>query len=148
MNANVRLKAMTNKRFTLIRQAIDTDGKRSIEGLDINVFDTYSNTERDVKTLSGGESFKASLAMALGLSDFIQENKSGIRLDTIFIDEGFGTLDQESLDAAMETILEIQDMGRLVGIISHVEELKERIPTQIVVENKGAEGSFVRIVKH
>lgn len=148
MNANGRLNNMTNGRFRLIRQAIDTDGKRSIEGLDINVYDTYSNSERDVKTLSGGESFKASLAMALGLSDFIQENKSGIRLDTIFIDEGFGTLDQESLDSAMETILEIQDLGRLVGIISHVEELKERIPTQIVVENRGAEGSFLKIVKH
>lgn len=148
MNANGRLKNMTNGRFSLVRQAIDTDGKRSIEGLDINVYDTYSNSERDVKTLSGGESFKASLAMALGLSDFIQENKSGIRLDTIFIDEGFGTLDQESLDSAMETILEIQDLGRLVGIISHVEELKERIPTQIVVENRGAEGSFLKIVKH
>lgn len=147
VNANVRLKNMTNGRFTLIRQTIDTDGRRSIEGLDINVYDTYSNSERDVKTLSGGESFKASLAMALGLSDFIQENKSGIRLDTIFIDEGFGTLDQESLDSAMETILEIQDMGRLVGIISHVEELKERIPTQIVVENRGAEGSFIKISK-
>lgn len=147
-NANVRLKNMTNGRFTLVRQAIDQDGRRSIEGLDINVYDTYSNSQRDVKTLSGGESFKASLAMALGLSDFIQENRSGIRLDTIFIDEGFGTLDQESLDSAMETILEIQDLGRLVGIISHVEELKERIPTQLVVENRGAEGSSVRIVKH
>ena len=148
VNTNVRLKKMTNGRFTLVRQAIDTDAKRSIEGLDINVYDTYSNSERDVKTLSGGESFKAALAMALGLSDFIQENKSGIRLDTIFIDEGFGTLDQESLDQAMETILEIQDLGRLVGIISHVEELKERIPTQVIVENKGAEGSFLKIVKH
>lgn len=148
VNTNVRLKKMTNGRFTLVRQAGDTDAKRSIEGLDINVYDTYSNSERDVKTLSGGESFKAALAMALGLSDFIQENKSGIRLDTIFIDEGFGTLDQESLDQAMETILEIQDLGRLVGIISHVEELKERIPTQVIVENRGAEGSFFKIVKH
>lgn len=147
MNANTRLRNMTANRFSLVRQAKDSGDRRMIEGLDINVFDTYSNTERDVKTLSGGESFKASLSMALGLSDFIQESKTGIRLDTIFIDEGFGTLDQESLDSAMETILEIQDHGRLVGIISHVEELKERIPTQILVQNNGASGSSVKIRK-
>lgn len=148
INANARLKSMTSNRFHLIRQSQDSGGRRAIEGLDLNVFDTYSNSQRDVKTLSGGEGFKASLALALGLSDFIQENKSGIRLDTIFIDEGFGTLDHESLDSAMETILELQGLGRLVGIISHVEELKERIPTQIVVENRREEGSVVKIVKH
>ena len=148
INANQRLRKMTSDRFHLIREAEDSGDRRAIEGLNLNVFDTYSNTQRDVKTLSGGEGFKASLALALGLSDFIQENKAGIRLDTIFIDEGFGTLDQESLDSAMETILELQGLGRLVGIISHVEELKERIPTQIVVENKREEGSVVKIIKH
>ena len=148
INANQRLRKMTSDRFHLIREVEDSGDRRAIEGLNLNVFDTYSNTQRDVKTLSGGEGFKASLALALGLSDFIQENKAGIRLDTIFIDEGFGTLDQESLDSAMETILELQGLGRLVGIISHVEELKERIPTQIVVENKREEGSVVKIIKH
>lgn len=147
LNANSRLRSMTAGRFSLVRQATDSGDRRAIEGLDINVFDTYSNTERDVKTLSGGESFKASLAMALGLSDFIQETKSGIRLETIFIDEGFGTLDQESLDTAMETILDIHGQGRLVGIISHVEELKERIPAQLIVQNNGAAGSTVKIAK-
>ena len=148
INANQRLRKMTSNRFYLIRQVEDSGDRRAIEGLNLNVFDTYSNTERDVKTLSGGEGFKASLALALGLSDFIQENRSGIRLDTIFIDEGFGTLDQESLDSAMETILELHGLGRLVGIISHVEELKERIPTQIVVENQREQGSVVKIIKH
>ena len=147
LNANSRLRNMTAGRFSLVRQAKDSGDRRAIEGLDINVFDAYSNSQRDVKTLSGGESFKASLSMALGLSDFIQETKSGIRLETIFIDEGFGSLDQESLDSAMETILDIQGQGRLVGIISHVEELKERIPAQLIVENNGAAGSTVRIRK-
>lgn len=146
-NATSRLNHMTAGRFSLVRQSKDSGDRRTIEGLDINVFDIYSNTERDVKTLSGGESFKASLSMALGLSDFIQETKTGIRLETIFIDEGFGTLDQESLDSAMETILDIKGQGRLVGIISHVEELKERIPSQLIVENNGAAGSTVRIRK-
>lgn len=145
VHANRRLSAMTAHRYSLVRASQEKAGKRSIEGLDLNVFDAYANRQRDVKTLSGGESFKASLAMALGLSDFIQETKAGLRLDTIFIDEGFGTLDQASLDTAMETIMEIQGLGRLVGIISHVEELKERIPCQIQVENRGAKGSFVKI---
>ena len=147
-NANQRLKNMTANRFRLQRQNQDSGGKNRIEGLDLLVFDSYSNSSRDVRTLSGGEGFKASLALALGLSDFIQEKNAGIRLDTIFIDEGFGTLDQESLDAAMETILELQGLGRLVGIISHVEELKERIPTQIIVENRREEGSVLKVVKH
>lgn len=147
INANERLKKMTSGRFTLLRQSQDSGGKSRIEGLDLNVFDAYSNSQRDVKTLSGGEGFKASLALALGLSDFIQEKNAGIRLDTIFIDEGFGTLDHESLDSAMETILELQGLGRLVGIISHVEELKERIPIQIVVENRREEGSVIKVVK-
>lgn len=147
-NANQRLKKMTTNRFRLQRQNQDSGGKNRIEGLDLLVFDSYSNSSRDVRTLSGGEGFKASLSLALGLSDFIQEKNAGIRLDTIFIDEGFGTLDQESLDSAMETILELQGLGRLVGIISHVEELKERIPTQIVVENRREDGSVLRVVKH
>ncbi|PKK39210.1 Exonuclease SbcC [Clostridiaceae bacterium JG1575] len=143
--ANERLKAMSAGRYHLIRQEVGQDGRRKIEGLELNVFDAYSNTQRDVRTLSGGESFKAAMAMALGLSDFIQETRAGMRLETIFIDEGFGTLDQESLDIAMETILDIQGQGRLVGIISHVEELKERIPAKIMVENRGAQGSFLSI---
>jgi len=131
--ANQRLHPMTNNRYTLkISQSVMD--KRSSSGLDLEVFDAYTGVDRSVKTLSGGESFKASLAMALALAEVVQSYAGGIQLDTVFIDEGFGTLDQESLDSAINCLIALQDSGRLVGIISHVQELKERIRTQLVVE--------------
>jgi exonuclease SbcC len=131
--ANQRLHPMTNNRYTLkISQSVMD--KRSSSGLDLEVFDAYTGVDRSVKTLSGGESFKASLAMALALAEVVQAYAGGIQLDTVFIDEGFGTLDQESLDSAINCLIALQDSGRLVGIISHVQELKERIRTQLVVE--------------
>ncbi|MGN0026017.1 MAG: AAA family ATPase, partial [Clostridium sp.] len=117
--ANIRFSKMTNSRFELLRKE-EVGDKRKGQGLDLEVYDNYTGKSRDVKTLSGGESFKASLAMALGLSDVVQRYSGGIQLDTIFIDEGFGTLDPESLDIAIETLIDLQDNGRVVGIISHV----------------------------
>ena len=146
LNANTRLAQMTTGRYRLIRKTEGKVDRRSSQGLELNVYDAYSNTERDVRTLSGGESFKASLALALGLSDFLLENRKGIRMDSIFIDEGFGTLDQESLYAALEMIMDLNQRGRIVGIISHVEELKGMISSKFLVENFGAKGSKVRYV--
>ncbi|MFK4997930.1 SbcC/MukB-like Walker B domain-containing protein [Bacillus sp. N9] len=102
-------------------------------GLELLIFDQYTGQERHVKTLSGGESFKASLSLALGLADVVQQHAGGVSLETMFIDEGFGTLDPESLDHAIEALMDIQSSGRLVGIISHVPELKERIDAQLEV---------------
>ncbi len=124
--ANIRLMKMTDHRYKLLRYE-DVSDKRMAGGLDLHVHDHYTGMNRHVNTLSGGESFKASLGMALGLSDVVQSYAGGVRLDTMFIDEGFGTLDAESLDQAIECLVEIQKTGRLVGIISHVSELKERI---------------------
>lgn len=130
--ANSRLMKMTDQRYKLKRYE-DVLDKRMAGGLDLQVFDYYTGISRHVNTLSGGESFKASLAMALGLSDIVQAYAGGIRLDTMFIDEGFGTLDSESLDQAVECLIEIQKTGRLVGIISHVDDLKERIKTKLEI---------------
>ncbi|MGM9926356.1 MAG: AAA family ATPase [Bacillus sp. (in: firmicutes)] len=132
VEANERLRKMTSGRFQLLRKVDPT--RRNIQsGLELTVFDQYTGTERHVKTLSGGESFKASLALALGLAAVVQQNAGGISLETMFIDEGFGTLDPESLDQAIEALLDIQSSGRLVGIISHVPELKERIDARLEV---------------
>ena len=134
---------MTNSRFELLRKE-EVGDKRKGQGLDLEVYDNYTGKSRDVKTLSGGESFKASLAMALGLSDVVQRYSGGIQLDTIFIDEGFGTLDPESLDIAIETLIDLQDNGRVVGIISHVQELKDRIEVKLEVTstNQGSKVEF------
>lgn len=141
--ANIRFSKMTNSRFELLRKE-DVGDKRKGQGLDLEVYDNYTGKSRDVKTLSGGESFKASLAMALGLSDVVQRYSGGIQLDTIFIDEGFGTLDPESLDIAIETLIDLQDNGRVVGIISHVQELKDRIEVKLEVTstNQGSKVEF------
>ena len=128
--ANLRLSTMTNERYTLVRRTEKEKGLKA-SGLELDIFDAYTGKARHVNTLSGGESFQCALCLALGLSDSIEENAGGIRIDTLFIDEGFGSLDAQSLDAAIECILSLRESGRTVGIISHVEELKERIPTQL-----------------
>lgn len=142
--ANLRFQQMTNNRYLLLRK--EDKGKGSgAKGLDLDVFDHYTGQTRSVKTLSGGESFKASLALALGLSDVMQSRSGGIQIDTLFIDEGFGSLDPESLDTAIEALFSLNSCGRLVGIISHVEELKTRIPVHIEVD-RTAEGSTAKII--
>lgn len=142
--ANLRFNKITAGRFELFRKE-DMGDKRKGQGLDLEVFDNYTGKARDIKTLSGGESFKASLSMALGLADVVQAYAGGIQLDTMFIDEGFGTLDPESLDNAIECLMDLQNDGRLVGIISHVAELKERITTRLEVRatNKGSKAEFI-----
>lgn len=130
--ANLRLIEMTNGRFTLETKA--QGGTQGQGGLDLEVFDNNTGKKRDVSTLSGGEGFMASLSLALGLSDMIQERNSGIRLDMLFIDEGFGTLDSAHLEKAIGILMKLSDNDRLVGIISHVSELKERIDKKIVVK--------------
>ncbi|MCC5894373.1 MAG: SMC family ATPase [Alkalibacterium sp.] len=141
--ANERFGDMTNNRYELQRKMDAAKGNKP-KGLDMDVFDYETGKIRGVNTLSGGESFKASLALALGLSDVIQSQSGGVSVDTLFIDEGFGTLDSDSLDKAIQTLLDLHKRGRLVGIISHVDELKTRIPSHIVVE-KTAEGSKVSV---
>ena len=130
--ANSRLKKMSSGRYELLRTE-ELERKNKQSGLELKVFDNYTGKARHVKTLSGGESFKASLSMALGLSDVVQSHCGGVRLDTMFIDEGFGTLDPESLDSAIGCLIDLQKSGRLVGIISHVPELKERIDARLEV---------------
>lgn len=131
--ANVRLKKMTGGRYQMSR--ITQKGKGSGQsGLEIEVFDYYTGQSRHVKTLSGGESFKASLALALGLAEVVQSYAGGISLETMFVDEGFGTLDPESLDTAIGCLIELQHSGRLVGIISHVPELKSSIDARLEIE--------------
>lgn len=131
--ANLRFSKMTAGRYEMFRSEEVTDG-RSKDSLEIKVLDQYTGKARSVKTLSGGEMFKASLSLALGLSDVIGRNNGGIRVETLFIDEGFGALDNESLDQACETLISLVEKDRLIGIISHVPELRERIDGQIVVK--------------
>lgn len=130
--ANVRLNKMTSGRYRLLRKTDRSKGNVQ-SGLELLVLDAYTGQERHVKTLSGGESFKAALSLALGLADVVQNYAGGVSLETMFIDEGFGTLDPESLDQAIEALIDIQSSGRLVGIISHVPELKERIDARLEV---------------
>ena len=118
---------------------------RSQSGLDLDIIDHYNGTERDVKTLSGGESFIASLSLALGLSDEIQSSSSGVKLDAMFVDEGFGSLDSESLNQVMRALLNLTEGDRLVGLISHVADFKERIEKQIVVTKARSGGSHAVI---
>lgn len=137
--ANGRLRKMTAGRFQLLRKTDKAKGNAQ-SGLELLVYDQYTGQERHVKTLSGGESFKAALSLALGLADVVQNYAGGVSLETMFIDEGFGTLDPESLEQAIETLIDIQSSGRLVGIISHVPELKERIDVRLEVTS-GQTGS-------
>ena len=138
--ANIMLKTMSKSRY-LLQRTNDVARKGSASGLDLEVFDNNTGVARSVATLSGGETFLASLALALGLADVVQQYAGGIRLDTIFVDEGFGTLDPESLDMALNTLISLQNSGRLVGIISHVPELQERIDARLEVK-VGKRGSW------
>ena len=141
--ANTRLMQMTAGQYELER--IGAENQRSQSGLDLGVIDHYNGTRRSVKTLSGGESFKASLALALGLSDEVQSAAGGIRLDTLFLDEGFGSLDEESLELAIRVLSGLTEGDRLVGIISHVGALKDRIDRQVVVHKARTGGSTVEL---
>lgn len=143
--ANIRLMKMTSGQFELKRRE-DVGSSSGKKGLDLDVIDHYNGSTRNVKTLSGGESFKASLALALGLADEIQSNAGGIKLDTMFVDEGFGSLDEESLQQAIKILMELGDGNRLVGIISHVNELKEKIDKQLIITKNASEGSSHRII--
>lgn len=142
--ANIRLLTMTGGQYSLKRCRV-ADNKRSQSGLDLNVVDHLNLSERGVNSLSGGESFKASLALALGLSDEIQSSSGGVQLDAMFVDEGFGSLDPESLNQAILALQDLSEGNKLVGIISHVSELKERVQHQLVVHKDGAGCSHVRI---
>ena len=141
--ANTRLMQMTAGQYELER--IGAENQRSQSGLDLGVIDHYNGTRRSVKTLSGGESFKASLALALGLSDEVQSSAGGIRLDTLFLDEGFGSLDEESLELAIRVLSGLTEGDRLVGIISHVGALKDRIDRQVVVRKARTGGSAIEL---
>ena len=143
--ANTRFMVMSGGQYELKRRKV-AGNNRSQSGLELDVIDHYNGSERSVKTLSGGESFKASLSLALGLSDEIQSSAGGIRLDTMFVDEGFGSLDEESLQQAIRALAGLTEGNRLVGIISHVGELKEKIEKQIVVTKEKSNGSKVEIV--
>ena len=144
IHANTRLMQMTAGQYELER--IGAENQRSQSGLDLGVIDHYNGTRRSVKTLSGGESFKASLALALGLSDEVQRTAGGIRLDTLFLDEGFGSLDDESLEQAIRVLAGLTEGDRLVGIISHVAALKDRIDRQLVVKKDRTGGSRVEMI--
>ena len=142
--ANIRLRKMSGGQYELIRRR-DAANLGSQVGLDLDVIDHYNGSSRAVSSLSGGEAFKASLALALGLSDEIQSASGGIRLDTMFVDEGFGSLDEDSLQLALQTLQELTEGDRLVGIISHVGELKSKIDKQIVVTKTHTGGSVCNI---
>jgi exonuclease SbcC len=142
--ASQRLQAMSRGRYRLERRR-DLDDRRGLAGLDLMVEDGYTGKLRAVETLSGGEGFQAALSLALGLAEVVQAYAGGMRLDTIFIDEGFGSLDPEALDLAVSTLIDLQQGGRLVGIISHVPELKERIDVRLEVTPTRA-GSRARFV--
>lgn len=142
--ANLRLTKMTDGRYELLRSRQVSDGRRK-DNLEIMVMDYYTGRQRSVKTLSGGETFKASLALALGMSDCIQAENGGMEVETLFIDEGFGALDEESLEQACDTLMMLAGRNRMVGIISHVAQLRERIENQIIVE-KHNNGSRAKVI--
>ena len=134
---------MPDKTFFLVRKASSERVSDKI-GLELEVIDNYNGKRRDVKSLSGGEAFKAALSLALGLSDVIQSYSGGIVVDTMFIDEGFGSLDTESREQAINTLNQLTDNHKLIGIISHVTELKERIDKKVIV-TKSTEGSKITV---
>lgn len=146
--ANARFMTMSSGQYELVRRK-ENKSKVGKSGLELDVVDHYNGTVRSVKTLSGGETFQASLSLALGLSDEIQANAGGVQLDTMFVDEGFGSLDEEALDQAVKALKNLGSGSRLVGIVSHVSELKERIDKKILVTKSRGEsgiGSKVEIL--
>ncbi len=146
VSASERLRIMSRQRYSLQRCTLSRD-QRKAGGLDLEITDTHTGRARAVSSLSGGEGFLASLALALGLSDVVQRHAGGIRLDTVFIDEGFGSLDQEALDLALRTLEDLNQGGRLVGLISHLEEVKARIPARLeVIPGPGGSRAVFRVV--
>lgn len=145
LKANTKLFEMTEGQYEFIRD-ISSEDKRTKSGLELSVYDHYNGTVRSVKTLSGGEGFMAALSLALGMADIIEETASGISLDTMFIDEGFGSLDEDALEQAMKVLSKLSEGNKLVGIISHVSSLKDRIERQINVEKHMSGGSRVKVV--
>lgn len=145
IRANSRFLVMSRGQYELQRCAQSSSNRRQT-GLELDVIDHFNGTTRSVKTLSGGESFQAALSLALGLSDEVQSLAGGIRLDTMFVDEGFGTLDEDALEQALRALTALSDHGRLVGIISHVGALSRRIEKQIVVTKNGTEGSHASLI--
>lgn len=141
LEANKKLKVLSKNRYALIRKEEIVGG--GVKGLDLNISDTYTGHLRDVKTLSGGESFLCALALALGLSESVKQNNGGINLETIFIDEGFGSLSEDSLELVVDILNSIRGDGYSVGIISHVESLKEIIPTKIILD-RNKDGSYIK----
>ena len=144
ISASERLHRMSKGRYRLQR-ASDNKDARAAAGLDLEVDDAYTGKSRHVSSLSGGESFQAALALALGLADVVQSYAGGVHLDTMFVDEGFGSLDPEALDLAVNTLIDLQQSGRLVGVISHVADLKERIDVRLQVDS-GQTGSTAKFV--
>ena len=143
--ANKRFLTMSDGQYELVRTKEFGKGSNQ-KGLDLDVKDHYNGTTRSVKSLSGGESFMASLSLALGLSEEVQSSAGGINIETMFVDEGFGTLDTDTLDTAYKALTNLSESNRLVGIISHVTELKERIDKQIVITKQTTGGSTAKII--
>ncbi|MBQ1378171.1 MAG: hypothetical protein IIY77_09385 [Lachnospiraceae bacterium] len=141
--ANRRLLPMSDNQFEMYRQE-DSLSRRSNTFLDLEVLDNYTGRRRPVGNLSGGESFKASLSLALGLSDTVSMNNGGVQMDALFVDEGFGTLDRKSIENAMDILNGLSSANKLVGVISHREELMENIPQQILVK-KEKDGSHITV---
>ncbi|WP_026545850.1 SMC family ATPase [Arthrobacter sp. 35/47] len=141
--ATERLQHMSDGRYSLVHSDSRSGNRKS--GLGLNVIDSWTGRRRDTATLSGGESFMASLALALGLADVVQQESGGLDIETLFVDEGFGSLDEQSLEQVMDALENLRDGGRVVGLVSHVAELKQRIPAQLHV-SKGRTGSSVRFV--
>ncbi|MCI0481354.1 MAG: SMC family ATPase, partial [Candidatus Dadabacteria bacterium] len=144
IEANMRLRKLSEGRFDLKREDEVKTGGGAKVGLDIIVCDNLTGTERPANTLSGGQMFLTSLALALGLADVVQARSGGIRMDALFIDEGFGSLDDETLQIALKVLSELR-RGRMVGVISHVPELKRQIPQRIEV-TAGRDGSTVEMI--
>ena len=145
IRANTRLMLMSQGQYEL-KRCENSEQLRFQTGLELDVIDHYNGTVRSVKTLSGGEAFKASLSLALGLADEIQSFAGGIHLDTMFIDEGFGSLDSDSLMQSIKVLNGLTEQTKLIGIISHVNELKEKIDRQIQITKKNEQGSTAQIL--
>ncbi len=143
--ANVRLGVMSSGRYEL-RRSDEAQARRQRTGLTLTVIDRYTGEERSPASLSGGETFYTSLALALGLADVVKAEAGGVDLQTLFIDEGFGSLDDQTLDQVLEVIDELRDRGRAVGIVSHVAELKHRVPERLEVRRLADGSSVARVV--